>query len=145
MTQKIRQFYEILFQGDHRKSHLWSEPREQNVAKMHILLPSFQKRINFIEELVPWGLREFLGKSQYLKKISQCWTESKIVIPRKTVWKNKKFALWKLCTVWKLHDLVSHIFGKNFVKVTFLLKSWFDKIFFGETKFSSFYTAVCNT
>ena len=31
-------------------------------------------------------------------------------------------------------DLVSHIFGKNFVKVTFLLKkllkSWFDEIFF---------------
>ena len=36
---------------------------------------------------------------------------------------------------------LSHIFGKNFVKVTFLLnellKSWFDEIFFGEIEFST--------
>ena len=39
-------------------------------------------------------------------------------------------------------NLVSHIFNKNFVKVTFflkkLLKSWFDEIFFGGTKFFTF-------
>ena len=39
-------------------------------------------------------------------------------------------------------DLVSHIFGKNFVKLTVLLrklqKSWFNEIFFGETKFFVF-------
>ena len=35
-------------------------------------------------------------------------------------------------------NLLSHIFGKNFVKVTFLLKSWFDEIFFGESKFFNF-------
>ena len=36
-------------------------------------------------------------------------------------------------------NLLSLIFGKNFVKLTFLLKkslnSWFDEIFFGESKF----------
>ena len=36
-------------------------------------------------------------------------------------------------------NLLSHFFGKNFVKPTFLLKkllkSWFDEIFFGESKF----------
>ena len=39
-------------------------------------------------------------------------------------------------------DLVSHIFGKNFVKVTFLpkksLKSRFDEKIFGETEFFVF-------
>ena len=38
-------------------------------------------------------------------------------------------------------NLVSHIFGKNFVKVTFLLKKLlksFNEIFFGETKFFVF-------
>ena len=32
----------------------------------------------------------------------------------------------------------SRIFGKNFVKVTILLKSWFDEIFFGESRFLNF-------
>ena len=45
-------------------------------------------------------------------------------------------------------DLVSHIFGKNFVKLTVLLrklqKSWFNEIFFGETKFFVFST-LCVT
>ena len=39
-------------------------------------------------------------------------------------------------------DLLSRIFGKNFVKVTDLLKeslnSWFDEIFFSESKFFIF-------
>ena len=38
-------------------------------------------------------------------------------------------------------DVVSHIFGKNFEKVTLLkklLKSWFDEIFFSEAKFFIF-------
>ena len=38
--------------------------------------------------------------------------------------------------------IVSYIFGKNFVKVTFILKkslkSYFDENFFGETKFFTF-------
>ena len=39
-------------------------------------------------------------------------------------------------------NILSHIFGKNFVKVTALLKellkSWFDEIFFGESNFFLF-------
>ena len=39
-------------------------------------------------------------------------------------------------------NLLSHFFGKNFVKITVLLlrllNSWFDEIFFGESKFISF-------
>ena len=42
----------------------------------------------------------------------------------------------------KCGNLLSRNFGKNFVKVTLLLKkllkSWFDEIFFGETKFFVF-------
>ena len=42
-------------------------------------------------------------------------------------------------TVWKLREFTLTHFGKNFVKVTVLLKKllnkWFDEIFFTESKF----------
>ena len=48
---------------------------------------------------------------------------------------NKDFCVCSLrTTVWKLRKLLSHFFGKNFVKPTVLvielLNSWFDEIFF---------------
>ena len=42
----------------------------------------------------------------------------------------------------EIAQILSHIFGKNFVKVTFslknLLKSWFDEFFFSEREFHVF-------
>ena len=55
-----------------------------------------------------------------------------------TVWKLRKFTLTH-SQCGNCRNSLSHFFGKNFVKATFLLKKlvkrWFDEIFFGESKF----------
>ena len=97
------------------------------------LVISAQQCGNFRNSLLRIFGKNFVKATFLLKKwfdeIFFRWDQSKFFISTNTQWGN----CW---------NLVSRTFGKNFVKVTFLLKkllkSWFDEILFGETKFFIF-------
>ena len=71
-----------------------------------------------------------------LEKISwNHWTKKSFHFTKK--WLNFTVACWNSGN-WS-----SHLFDKNSVKTTFLLKSWFHEIFFGEKVFGVFHAVKC--
>ena len=101
---------------------------------------------SFFHSVLPlWKLRNFTStvfslKFCHINVLQKLYYK---LVWRKKNWLGSEFRFTTLHSV-EITEIISHFFGRNFVKAPFslkkLLKSWFHEIFFRRERISHFYT-----